>query len=47
MENAIESTTPFLTIDPMISERLNPVFQALDSGDWKEVVENDDELFEL
>jgi len=44
MENAIESTTPFLTIDPMISERLNPVFQALDSGDWKEVVENDDDL---
>ena len=45
MEEALESTTPFLTIDPMVSSRLSPVHKALTGGDWAKVVQEDvDEL---
>ena len=44
MEEALESTTPFLTIDPMVSSRLNAIHEALTGGDWSEVVKKDDEL---
>jgi len=44
MEEALESTTPFLTIDPMVSERLDPVHKALSGGDWRKVVQEDKEL---
>ena len=47
MEEALESTTPFLTIDPMVSDRLEPVYSALlDGGDWKSLILNDEELKE-
>ncbi len=44
MEEALESTTPFLTIDPMVSTRLDPVHRALGGGDWDKVVQEDKEL---
>jgi len=44
MEEALESTTPFLTIDPMVSSRLKSVHSALDGGDWENLIQNDDEL---
>ena len=44
MEEALESTTPFLTIDPMVSTRLDPVHRALSGGDWNKVVQEDKEL---
>ncbi|MAS57993.1 MAG: hypothetical protein CMA37_05240 [Euryarchaeota archaeon] len=44
MEEALESTTPFLTIDPMVSSRLAPVHKALTGGDWAKVVQEDEEL---
>ena len=44
MEEAMETTTPFLTIDPMISNRLSPVFNALNGGDWGKVIDNDGDL---
>jgi hypothetical protein len=44
MEEKWDSTTPFLTIDPVVSNRLEPVYNALNGGDWKSMLENDDEL---
>jgi len=44
MEEALESTTPFLTIDPMVSERLESVHSALLDGDWESLILNDAEL---
>ena len=46
MEEALESTTPFLTIDPMVSDRLETVFSALTDGDWNNMIANDEELKE-
>ena len=46
MEEALESTTPFLTIDPMVSDRLEPVHTALCGGDWKGLIHNDVQLKE-
>jgi len=40
----METTTPFLTIDPMISNRLSPVFNALNGGDWGKMIDNDGDL---
>ena len=42
----MESTTPFLTIDPMVSDRLEPVYSALLGGDWKSLIASDGELKE-
>ena len=44
MEEAMETTTPFLTIDPMISSRLTPVFDALNGGNWSKMIDNDGDL---
>ncbi len=44
MEESWDSTTPFLTIDPAISNRLESVYNALNGGDWKSMLEQDDEL---
>ena len=44
MEEALESTTPFLTIDPMVSERLESVHSALLNGGWESLILNDLEL---
>tara|TARA_B110000444_G_scaffold241016_1_gene256964 strand:- start:2170 stop:2805 length:636 start_codon:yes stop_codon:yes gene_type:complete len=44
MEEAINTTTPFLTIDPVVSDRLIDVYSALDGGDWKSMINNHDEL---
>ena len=45
MEEALESTTPFMTIDPMVSDRLESVYSALlDGGDWKSLIASDGEL---
>ncbi|MBB70700.1 MAG: hypothetical protein CMB28_06310 [Euryarchaeota archaeon] len=44
MEEALESTTPFLTIDPMVSERLESVHSALLNGGWESLILNDVEL---
>ena len=46
MEEALESTTPFMTIDPMVSNRLESVYSALMDGDWKSLILNDKELKE-
>ncbi len=46
MEEALESTTPFLTIDPMVSNRLESVYSALLDGDWKSLILSDGELKE-
>ena len=46
MEEALESTTPFMTIDPMVSNRLESVYSALQDGDWKSLILNDEELKE-
>jgi len=44
MEEALDTTTPFMTIDPMVSYRLLPVYSALNGGDWKVLIQSDDEL---
>ena len=44
MEEALDTTTPFLTIDPMVSYRLLPVYTALNGGNWKLLIQSDDEL---
>ena len=44
MEEALESTTPFMTIDPMVSNRLESVYSALINGHWKSLILNDEEL---
>ena len=46
MEESLESTTPFMTIDPMVSNRLESVYSALQDGDWKSLILNDEELKE-
>ena len=47
MEEALESTTPFMTIDPMVSDRLESVYTALlGGGDWKSLIASDEELKE-
>jgi len=46
MEEVLESTTPFMTIDPMVSNRLESVYSALMDGDWKNLILNDKELKE-
>ena len=46
MEEVLESTTPFMTIDPMVSNRLESVYSALMDGDWKSLILNDKELKE-
>ena len=47
MEEALESTTPFMTIDPMVSDRLESVYSALlGGGDWKSLIASDEELKE-
>ena len=40
----MNTTTPFLTIDPVVSDRLLDVYSALDGGDWKLMINNHDEL---
>ena len=40
----MNTTTPFLTIDPVVSNRLLDVFNALDGGNWKKLIENNDDL---
>ena len=40
----MDTTTPFLTIDPMISSRLTPVFNALNGGDWSKMIDADGDL---
>ena len=44
MEDALTATTPFLTIDPVISHRLLTVQEALISGAWEDLISNDDDL---
>lgn len=44
MEEALESTTPFFTIDPMVSSRLVTVQESLILGGWDRVVKNDQDL---
>ena len=44
MEEAMDTTTPFLTIDPMISSRLTPVFNALNGGNWSKMLDADGDL---
>ena len=44
MDEALADTTPFLTLDPVISNRLQVVQDALLSGSWKDLVSSDDEL---
>ena len=40
----MDTTTPFLTIDPVVSNRLIDVFNALDGGNWKSLIDNNDDL---
>ena len=40
----MDSTTAFFTIDPMISDRLVSVFDALSGGDWEKLITEDDDL---
>ncbi len=44
MEEAFESTSPFFTIDPMVSNRLEGVFSALINDAWAEFISSDDDL---
>ena len=44
MEEAFDATTAFFTLDPMVSKRLIPAFEALSGGDWTELVSNDEDL---
>ena len=44
MEEALEATTPFYTIDPMVSTRLQPVQDALLNNQWSTMISNDDDL---
>ena len=44
MEEAFDATTAFFTLDPMVSKRLVPTFEALSGGDWTELVSNDEDL---
>ena len=44
MDTLMDSTTAFFTIDPMISDRLVSVFDALSGGDWEKLITEDDDL---
>lgn len=44
MEEALEATSAFFTLDPMVSNRLAPTFDALSGGDWSNLISNDEEL---
>ncbi len=44
MEEALENTTPFLTLDAMVSDRLAGASSVILSGDWKSFVDGDDDL---
>ena len=44
MREALDTTTPFSTIDPMVSHRLKAVHEALEFGDWQTAIDNDDNL---
>lgn len=44
MEEALEATSAFFTLDPMVSTRLAPTFDALSGGDWSNLISNDEEL---
>lgn len=44
MEEALESTSAFFTLDPMVSDRLVSTFDALSGGDWSKLISNDDDL---
>jgi len=44
MEEAFDATTAFFTLDPMVSKRLIQTFDALNGGDWKNLVSNDEDL---
>jgi len=44
MEEALAKTTPFLTLDPVISNRLQIVQEALLSGAWADLISNHDDL---
>ena len=44
MEEAFDTTTAFFTLDPVVSKRLKPAFEALTGGNWSELISNDEEL---
>ena len=44
MEEALEATTPFYTIDPMVSTRLQAVQDALLNNQWSTMISTDDDL---
>ena len=44
MEEAIDGTTAFFTIDPMVSDRLEPAFAAISGNGWSKLIANDSEL---
>ena len=44
MEEAIDATTAFFTIDPMVSDRLEPAFAAISGNGWSKLIANDSEL---
>ena len=44
MREAVEATTPFSTIDPMVTSRLQVVHDALELGNWTVAVNSDDAL---
>ena len=44
MEEVFDATTAFFTLDPMVSKRLIPTFEALSGGNWTDLVSEDEEL---
>ena len=44
MDEAFDATTAFFTLDPMVSNRLTPLFDALGGGDWSSLITTDQEL---
>ncbi len=44
MREALDTTTPFSTIDPMVSKRLKPLDEALSYGNWATIIQEDDDL---
>ena len=44
MEEAIDATTAFFTLDPMVSDRLEPAFAAISGNGWSKLIANDSEL---
>ena len=43
MEEVFDATTAF-SLDPMVSKRLIPAFEALSGGNWTDLVSEDEEL---